>query len=104
MKEEFKITKFNILTENIEFETVVGERILINKIPCFIFTEEEETEQGIVEGYNISHIQTGLRICSDISRNECIKKATIGLKINSLQIKKSIKKLSQFKMILPVNK
>ena len=57
-------------------QEVDAERIMIKDLECFIFIDPEETEQGEVKGYNVSHLETGMRMASDLSKEWAIKKAT----------------------------
>ena len=83
---------------------VDAERIMIKDLECFIFIDPEETNQGMVEGWNVSHLETGMRIASDLSREMAIKKAISGYEKSPNSIENARKFLSENGIALPVNK
>lgn len=74
--ENFKITIDSPDKERgIYYDTVEGERVQIGTEACFVFEECEETEHGTVCGYNVSHMETGMRIYSHLSKFVAIEMA-----------------------------
>lgn len=69
---------FKIISSQFEFKEVQGERCTIEiggkVINCFAYRDDEETEHGIVEGYCVSEIETGVRICNGFTIKSALEK------------------------------
>jgi len=111
---KYKITTFNspipqeLLSEmaikrEIIFKEVEGHPVTINNIPCFIFKEEEETIQGKIIGYNVSHLETGMRLVNNSSKKNTILKAKERLNKFPNAINEGIEMCKKLGIKLPVN-
>jgi len=101
---KFKIPVQNTITKENSIREVVGEHILIGDLNCFIFIDPEETPQGTVEGWNISELQTGMRMASDLSKERCIEKATYNYTTWPQCIQKGFEIMSEQGFEIPLNK
>ena len=106
-KETFKISSYDKDKESPYLYEVEGERILINGFECFIFIEED-IQEGIYEGevveyYNISHLPTGMRMASNLSKEEAIRKATFNATKYQECIEKGIEKIKELNLGYPIN-
>ncbi len=104
--EKFKIIKaiqFSIPNSAAIIEEVEGERIMIMDQPSFIFKETEETEHGSVEGWNVSHLETGMRMACSLVKSNAIAKAEEGLAKNKNAVKSAKETLKYIGVSIPVN-
>lgn len=81
------------------YKQVKGERVLINGLPCFIFLERQE---GFKE-YNVSHIETGMHVASDLSYEKAIDKATFNYERRPEAVEAGRKQLTSRGITMPVN-
>jgi len=105
--EKFKTTHLSELDLELNFNEVQGERLTIEGIECFMFYDPEETDQGIIEGYNISHLETGMRICNGFTKEDAIKNAKNILITHKDKVQKVIEtgrqRIKDLGGIIPVN-
>lgn len=96
--ETFKITQDDGFGGT-RYEEVQGDRILIDDLPCFIFTESSI----YYERFNISHLETGNIMASGSSFSEATRKAFINYKKWPAAIDACRSQLSSRGIVLPVN-
>lgn len=83
---------------------VQGERITVNGIPCFVFEEIDEIpHHGDVSSYNVSHLETGARVCFDLTKEAAIEKAKMLFKKDVEAIERMKAKIVEFGLKLPIN-
>lgn len=84
---------------------VPADKIIIAGVPCFIFKEKQNEIDGSWIEWNISHIETGMKIAEDYcSKKEIIAIATKRLTEHPKAIQKGIDKLKKEGFKFPVNK
>lgn len=100
--------KFKVTVENSKGETifidVTGERIRIAGIDCFVFADTYKAEDLVIYIWNVSHLETGLKVFSDPDRERAISIATDLLTQQPDAINKGIAICKQLNIELPVNK
>lgn len=101
--EKFKITMLHP-NGKIQFRKVEGERIKINGLPCFIFKDTEKTAQGIIEGWNVSHLETGMFVAGDLAKRWAIRKAKERFKIHGNDMERAKQRCKDKGIALPINK
>jgi hypothetical protein len=103
--ETFKIVTYQGSRNPLEpiLKEVKGERILINKRKCFIFVDPEETEQGTVNGWNVSDVETGMCLAINLSKSKAIELASQRLKKYPDAVKKGLQRLNSMDIKTPVN-
>ncbi len=106
-QEKFKIISLNKETHKVELDEVSGERISIEGLACFIFIDEE-IQEGIYEGeviewYNISHLNTGMRVAYGLSKNEAISTAKLKCAKFPECIEKGIETIKGLNIGYPIN-
>lgn len=89
---------------NIYHDEVEGERIMINDLEAFVFRDNDYDYEGEeIEGWNVSHLETGMRMSSDLSKEYAIKKAKSNYEKYPECIEKGRQICKDKGIVLPVN-
>lgn len=89
----------------ISFTEFEGERIMINDLECFVFEEEDYDYEGeLIGGWNVSHLETGMRMASDLDREYAIRKAKANYEKWPECIEKGRQICIEKGIVLPVNR
>jgi len=104
MKETFKTSNVNTVTKDCFHENVLGDRIVIAGFPAFVFKEIDHDYDGEeIEGWNVSHLETGMRMSGDLSKQEAIRKAEHNCTKYPEAIEKGRQICIEHGIVLPVN-
>lgn len=101
--EDFFIVCHNGDKSDVFHKKVQGDRVKIRDRDCFVFIDPEETEQGIVEGYNVSDLETGFCLTINLSKSKAIEIANELLKEYPHAVKYKLEQLKQMGVKVPVN-
>lgn len=101
--EKFKLSSQD-KNDNVYHDEVQGERIMINDLEAFIFQDNDyDYEGGEIEVWNVSHLETGMRMASDLDKQYAIEKAKRNYEKYPECIEKGRKICIDKGIILPVN-
>lgn len=86
-------------------DEVDGERIMINDLEAFVFQENDYDYEGEeIEGWNVSHLETGMRMASDLDKQYAIEKAKRNYEKYPEYIEKGRQICRDKGIVLPVNR
>lgn len=90
---------------NVFHNEVEGERIMINDLEAFVFQENDYDFEGeLIEGWNVSHLETGMRMASDLDKEWAIKKAKSNYEKYPECLEKGRQICRDKGIVLPVNR
>jgi hypothetical protein len=90
---------------NVYHDEVQGERIMINDLEAFVFRDVDYDYEGEeIEGWNVSHLETGMRMASDLDKEYAIKKAKANYEKYPEYIEKGRQICRDKGIVLPVNR
>jgi hypothetical protein len=90
---------------NVYHDQVQGERIMINDLEAFVFQDNDYDLEGeLIEGWNVSHLETGMRMASDLNKKWAIKKAKFNYEKYPECIEKGRQICIDKGIVLPVNR
>ena len=90
---------------NIYHEEVEGEIVMINDLEAFVFRDNDFDYDGEeIEGWNVSHLETGMRMASDLYKENAIKKAKNNYEKYPECIEKGRQICIEKGIVLPVNR
>jgi hypothetical protein len=91
--------------DNIYHQEVEGERIIINDLEAFVFRYNDYDYEGEeIEGWNVSHLETGMRMASDLYKENAIAKAKTNYEKYPECIEKGRQLCIEKGIALPVNR
>ena len=106
-KKQIEMEKFKLSSKEngqIVYDEVEGERITVGGVEAFIFKQDiEDFEGDTVDGWNISHLETGMKIASDFDRQCTIDKAVSNCEKYPEAIERGRQICIELGITLPVN-